>query len=91
MPAACQALEAWAAFASLQAGQPVFRPIDQHGTIGESRLSDRSVSEIVKMRMRRLMHSRGRTKKDARDAVGALQRVQPAGGLRDDGCGSACV
>lgn len=69
MPAACRALEAWAAFASLQAGQPMFRPIDQHGTIGESRLSDRSVSEIVKTRMRRLMHSRGRTKKDARDAV----------------------
>ena len=32
MPAACRALEVWAALAGLEPGQPVFRSIDQHVT-----------------------------------------------------------
>jgi len=70
MPAACRALEAWAAAASLEPGSPVFRPIDQHGHIGAERLDSRSVSRIVKSRMRKLEHRRGKTRKDAKAAVG---------------------
>ena len=69
MPAACHALETWASLASLEPGQPVFRPIDQHGHISTERLTGRSVARIVKVRMRRLEHKRGKTRKDAKAAV----------------------
>ena len=69
MPAAYRALEIWANVAALEPGQPVFRPIDQHGHISVVRLTGRSVARIVKVRMRRLEHRRGKTRKDAKVAV----------------------
>jgi integrase len=38
MPAACQALDAWAGVAGLRPGEPVFRPVDQRQVIGDERL-----------------------------------------------------
>ena len=86
MPSACRALEAWASVVGLEPGSPVFRPINQHGHIGAERLTDRSVSRIVKVRMRRLEHKRGKTKKDAKAAVEMFSGHSHAGGLCDQ-CG----
>jgi integrase len=68
MPAACPALEAWAALAVLHPRQRVFCPIDQHGHPSET-LTGHSVSAIVQARMRRLEHRRGKTRKDAKAAA----------------------
>jgi integrase len=40
-------LRAWLDAAGIQAG-PIFRPIDKAGTVRDSRLTDRSVANIVK-------------------------------------------
>jgi len=69
MPAACRALEAWAALAVLHPRQRVFSPIDQHGHLSPKRLTGHSVSAIVQARMRRLEHRRGKTRKDAKAAA----------------------
>ena len=71
MPAACRALEAWAALAGLEPRQRVFCPIDVQGRLSRKRLSGYSVSTIVKNWMRRVEHKRGKTKKDAK-ATAAL-------------------
>jgi len=42
-----RALKDWLAAAPITEG-PIFRPIDRHGNLGASRLSDRAVAEIVK-------------------------------------------
>ena len=47
MPTACTALEACAARAKLEPGQPVFRPIDQRQIIGAARLTDRGAHPQV--------------------------------------------
>jgi hypothetical protein len=53
------------ATADLQPGQPVFRPIDKGGTIGPDRLTDRSISRIVKARIRKLAIAKGKTEREA--------------------------
>jgi site-specific recombinase XerC len=70
MPAACDAIEAWAATARLEAG--LFRPIDQRHTIGAERLTDHSVSRIIKGRLAKLVRARGKTKDEAREIVRAF-------------------
>jgi integrase len=65
MPKACEALEAWAAYAQLGAGEPVFRPIDRHENISAERLTDRSVARIVKDRVKQ----RGRSEAEAEELV----------------------
>jgi integrase len=69
MPAACQAVERWAGIANLQAGQPVFRPVDQRQFVGRGRLTDRSVARVVKSRMRKLAKLRGNTESEAEELV----------------------
>jgi integrase len=69
MAKACEALEAWAAFAKLNVGQPVFRPIDRHQNISAERLTDRSVARIVKDRVKDLVKQRGRSEEEANDLV----------------------
>ena len=81
MPAACRALGAWASVAALEPGQPVFRPIDQHGHISAERLTGRSVAQIVKVRMRRLEHRRGKTRKKRQGGRSAVLGAFHAGAL----------
>jgi integrase len=69
MPKACEALEAWAAFAKLDAGEPVFRPIDRHQNIAAERLTDRSVARVVKDRVKALVKQRGRSEAEADELV----------------------
>lgn len=42
-----RALKAWLATAQVADG-PVFRPVDRHGTVGDSRLSGKAVASVVK-------------------------------------------
>ena len=70
MPAACRALQAWTALAELEPGSPVFRPVDQHNNIASGRLTGRSVSEVVKSRMRKLEHRARKTCTDAKAVMG---------------------
>ena len=65
MRTACDALERWVAVAGLQPGQPVFRPIDKGGTIAPNRLTDRSISRIVKARIRKLAIGQVKTEAEA--------------------------
>ena len=69
MPTACAALEAWAETARLRPGDAVFRPVDQRQIIGAARLTDRSVSRILKSRVRALLLLRGKTKAEADELV----------------------
>lgn len=69
MPTASNALDAWAESAALRPGEPVFRPVDQHENIKDSRLSAAAVSEIVKARVAKLVLLRGGTKEDAAERV----------------------
>jgi integrase len=65
MRTACDALERWGAVAGLQPGQPAFRPIDKGGTIAPDRLTGRSISRIVKARIRKLAIAKGKTEAEA--------------------------
>jgi len=69
MPKACEALEAWAAFAKLEVGEPAFRPVDRHQKISTERLTDRSVARIVKARVKELAKQRGRSEAEAVEPV----------------------
>jgi integrase len=69
MPAACEALERWADLARLKPGQPVFRCVDQRQIIGDERLKGRSVSRIVKSRVRKLARLRGKSETEADELV----------------------
>jgi integrase len=73
MPAACEAVDAWAKAAALKLGEPVFRPVDQRqiigGDTGLERLTDRSVSRIVKARVRKLARLQGKSESDADELV----------------------
>jgi integrase len=69
MPKACQALEAWAAAAKLEAGEPVFRAINQGQHILGERLTDRSVARVVKARVKALVKQRGRSEAEADELV----------------------
>lgn len=66
MKSAGDALLAWIGLAGVQAGEPVFRPVDQHQHIGGSRLTDRSVSNIIKVRVLRYARKNGNTKAAAK-------------------------
>jgi integrase len=68
MPAACAAVQSWAAIAGLQPGEPVFRPVDKRQRIGAGRLTDRSVSRIIKARVRAYAIAAGRPEEEA-DAI----------------------
>jgi hypothetical protein len=63
MPEACQALEGWAAVANLNAGEPVFRAINQWQHISAERLTDRSVARVAKAKQR------GRSETEADELV----------------------
>jgi integrase len=69
MPAAREALDTWARMAKLQPGEPVFRPIDRRNIISADRLTDRSVSRIIKSRVRELARMRGRNEAEAEELV----------------------
>jgi integrase len=65
MPTASKALRRWAAIAKLRPGAPVFRSINKGGAIAVERLTDRSVSRIVKVRLRQLAIARGASEAEA--------------------------
>jgi integrase len=67
MPTACDALEAWAAFADLKPGEAVFRGIDQRQIIAAERLTDRSVSRILKGRVCKHFKNNGRGASEAEE------------------------
>jgi integrase len=69
MPKACQALETWAAVANLNAGEPVFRAVDQRQIIAPECLTDRSVARIVKSRVKAFVKQRGRSEAEAEELV----------------------
>jgi hypothetical protein len=72
MPGVCEALDAWVSRAKLQPGQPVFREILKSGEITASRLGGRSVSRIIKVRVRARALEAGMTETDA-DALAAIR------------------
>jgi hypothetical protein len=72
MPTACDALARWAFVAKLQQGEPVFRWINKGGSIAASRLTDRSVARIVKLRLRKLAIASGRSAADANKLASAF-------------------
>jgi integrase len=72
MRTAAEALIAWIDVASVPVGQPIFRPVDQHGHIGASRLTDHSVSRIIKARVRDYARKRGNGKAAAKDLAAAF-------------------
>jgi integrase len=65
MPTACERLEAWAVCADLRAAEPVFRAVGKSELISSARLTDRSVSRIVKARICRHLLADGRTPSEA--------------------------
>jgi integrase len=67
MPTACAAVKVWASVATLQPGEPVFRPIDKGQHIGSARLTGKSVSRIIKARVRAHLIAHGKSKTDAED------------------------
>jgi integrase len=69
MPTACFWLEAWAKAAKLEPGQPVFRAVDQRQVIAAERLTDYSVSRIIKARLRALALLRGKSRAEADELV----------------------
>lgn len=69
MPAACEALDRWATMAKLGAGEPVFRAIDKGQRLQPGRLTGRSVSRIVKARIREMAQARGKTREEAEEMV----------------------
>jgi integrase len=70
MPEAIARVKAWAALVRLEPGTPLFRPIDQRGIIGKSRLTDRSVARIIKGRVHEIALRRGLSSAEA-DALAA--------------------
>jgi hypothetical protein len=69
MPTASAAVEAWVERANLQPGEPVFRPIDKGQRIGADRLTDHSVSRIIKARVRAYAIANGMSKAEAAELV----------------------
>ena len=66
MKSASDALLGWISSAAIKPGEPIFRPVDQHQHIGEMRLTDRSVSNIIKVRVLRYARKNGNTKAAAK-------------------------
>jgi integrase len=88
---ACEALEAWAARAQLQPGDPIFRAVNNRHVIAAERLTAHSVSRIVKRCMRDIARERGQDHRGGDGVDPALQRTLAQGGLRDLGCGCGCA
>jgi integrase len=72
MPTACAAVKAWVERANLQPGAPLFRPIDKGQRIGVGRLTDHSVSRIIKVRVRAYAIANGMSKADAAKLVARI-------------------
>jgi integrase len=68
MPA-CEALEAWAARAQLQPGDPIFRAVNNRHQIAAERLTAHSVSRIVKRAMGQIARKRGKSIDEAKEMV----------------------
>lgn len=66
---ACEALEAWAARAQLQPGDPIFRGVNNRNEIAAERLTAHSVSRMVKRCMRDIARKRGKTIEEAKELV----------------------
>ena len=66
MKSASDALLGWISLAGIKPGEPIFRAVDQHQHIGETRLTDRSVSNIIKVRVLRYARKNGNTKAAAK-------------------------
>ncbi|HET9536374.1 MAG TPA: tyrosine-type recombinase/integrase, partial [Mesorhizobium sp.] len=65
MPTACDALARWSQVANLKAGEPVFRPITNTGKILSARLTDHSVSRIIKLRVAQHYVAKGKSPAEA--------------------------
>jgi integrase len=59
MPTACEAVAHWVLSANLQPGAPLFCPIDKGQRVRPGRLTGRSISRIVKARVRALAKVKG--------------------------------
>ncbi len=66
---ACEALEAWAARAQLQPGEPIFSAVNNRNQIAAERLTAHSISRIVKRAMRDISRKRGKTIEEAKELV----------------------
>jgi integrase len=71
MPGVCEALDAWVSRTKLQPGQPVFREILKSGEVTSGRLGGRSVSRIIKVRVRTRALEAGMSEVHA-DALAAI-------------------
>lgn len=69
MPTACAAVARWAALGQLTPGDPVFRCIGKSQLLGRYRLSARSVSRIIKSRLRAMIIRQGSSHADADELV----------------------
>jgi hypothetical protein len=78
MKSASDALLAWASLARIQPGEPIFRPIDQHHHIGPTRLTDRSVSSIIKTRVLRYARKNGNSKAAAKGLAAGFSGQSPS-------------
>jgi integrase len=67
MPTACSALTDWVGRASIQPGMPLLRSVNKGGEVSADRLSDRSVSRIIKKEVRRRAIAAGRSEADAQE------------------------
>jgi integrase len=66
---ACEALEAWAARAQLEPGDPIFRAVNNRNVIATERLTAHSVSRIVKRAMRDIARKRGKSMDEAKALI----------------------
>ena len=72
MAQACEALETWARVADLAPGSPLLRSITKGNKISADRLTDGSVSRIIKARVRAFAQTHGKTQAEADDLVAAV-------------------
>lgn len=66
---ACEALEAWAARAQLQPGDPIFRAVNNRHQISAERLTAHSVARIVKRAARDIARKRGKSMDEAKELI----------------------
>src|SRR5262245_22643283 len=66
---ACEAMEAWAARARLQPGEPIFRAVNNRHQIAAERLTALSVSRIVKRAARDIARKRGKSMEEAKALI----------------------
>jgi hypothetical protein len=66
---ACASLEAWAARAQLQPGDPIFGGVNNRHQIAAERLTAHSISRIVKRAMGQIARKRGKSIDEAKELV----------------------